>query len=63
MQIVVITSALKDSFFSEYFIAELVIGHAGRKMLKPRHKESVFRLTVLVAAWAFEQQEQAAFDR
>lgn len=45
-----ISCVLKDNFFSEYFLAELVTGHAGRKMLKPRHKESVVGLTVLVAA-------------
>lgn len=45
-----ISCALKDNFSSEYFLAELVIGHAGRKTLKPRHKESVLRLAVLVAA-------------
>lgn len=33
-----ISCALKGSFFSEYFLAELVIDHAGRKMLKSRHR-------------------------
>ena len=51
-----ISCALTDNFFSEYFLAELVIGNAGRKprlsvaWLKPRHKESVLGLTVLAAA-------------
>lgn len=45
-----ISCALKDNSFSEYFLAELVIGYTGRKMLKPRHKESALGLTVLVAA-------------
>lgn len=37
--------ALKDKLSSVYFLAELVIGHSGRQVLKPRHKESVLKLT------------------
>lgn len=48
-----IPCVLWDKLSSVYFLAELVIGHSGGQVLKPRHKDSVLALTSrpLVAAW------------